>query len=652
MLWALAAAGAAFGLGVVVGFVFSTGPTAPLLSAVAAAVFTAFVLAWVRIDKPERLSTSARAIEQAVGSLDNLVVTAAELIEKPTPIRAEIREEILRQADERLSAVDLSRVAPLAQPSAVALAVLVGCAALASTWTDRTIVIGGGPSAESTANSIGIDRMTVRITPASYTGRDAATFENPVQVAALAGSRVQIEVRSGADGVAAEAPGAPAIALQKQGGRFVAEFLASQSTSFAVRPLGDSGAEARFVSILVTPDAAPSVRVRAPGKDTAMAGPKGQIALEVEGVDDLGLAALALKFTKASGGGESLTFTEGEVPLSIVRGDGRRWTATASWVLDSLGLTDGDVLVYSAVARDHNPYGAPVQSEQYLVEIGRASASVSAGFGLPAEEKKFGISQQMVIYKTEQLLAARGKHDADSWLDQTRMIAIEQRMVRAEVVFLGGGEVQDEVEEAAHSHELAEGRLQNAGRAEMLRAINFMSRAEARLNDGRAAEALPIERQALRALERAFDRRRYFLRTLPDRSRIDTSRRLTGALTGARSWTKDDRLPQATTALDAQRGVMRDLASSVSTEGKTQAMLAARVAAIDPGSADLRKVAVLLASSLTPEAYRIAAGIAMQTVAAHAQAALASPVDVRLPSDPLAGRLADELRRVPKGGSR
>ena len=41
-----------------------------------------------------------------------------------------------------------------------------------------------------------------------------------------------------------------------------------------------------------------------------------------------------------------------------------------------------------------------------------------------------------------------------------------------------------------------------------------MSRAEAQLNDGRAEEALVFERQALASLERALDRRRYFLRTL------------------------------------------------------------------------------------------------------------------------------------------
>ena len=114
-------------------------------------------------------------------------------------------------------------------------------------------------------------------------------------------------------------------------------------------------------------------------------------------------------------------------------------------------------------------------------------------------------------------------------------------MVRAEVVFLGGGEVEDEVEEAAHSDELAEGRLQNTGRAEMLRAINAMSRAEAQLNDGRAEGGAGVRAarrwpaSSGRSIAGATSCAR-----LPDRSRIDTTRRLTGdaarsAIVAARS---------------------------------------------------------------------------------------------------------------------
>ena len=122
----------------------------------------------------------------------------------------------------------------------------------------------------------------------------------------------------------------------------------------------------------------------------------------------------------------------------------------------------------------------------------------------------------MVIVKTERLQAERGRPTATSCgRAGGRLLAMEQRMVRAEVVFLSGGEVADEVEEAAQSHELQEGRLENTGRAEMLRAINEMSRAEAHLNAETPCGRWSPSAAALAALQRAFDRRRYFLRTMP-----------------------------------------------------------------------------------------------------------------------------------------
>jgi hypothetical protein len=395
------------------------------------------------------------------------------------------------------------------------------------------------------------------------------------------------------------------------------------------------------------PDASPSLRVLAPGKDTAFATPSGQVVINVEGGDDLGLSSMSLRFTKASGGGENLSFTEGDVPLTIERRSDRQWLARATLTLDAMSLSDGDIVVYRAIARDTNPRGTPVQSEQYLIEIGKNAQIADAGFSLPSEEKKYAISQQMVIYKTEQMLASRGKSSAESWLEQSRMIAIEQRMVRAEVVFLGGGEVEDEVEEAAHSDELTEGRLQNTGRAEMSRAINAMSRAEALLNDGRAAEALVFERQALASLERALDRRRYFLRTLPDRSRIDVTRRLTGTRTDARSWLRDQSSAGAGTSIDAHRLLIRELASVATTGANINASLAARVAAIDPSAPELQKAAVAIASASNPDGRREAVRAAMQAVTAHALTTLpaATPIDVH--RDALSGLLADQLTVTP-----
>ena len=604
---------------------------------------------------------AARLIE-GDGSLDNLVVTAVELRERARPIRAEIRNEILRQADARLGRVDLARVVPLRQPLAVMLSVAIGVTAVLALDSGAGVVAPQAISAGLQASTPGIDSMTVHVTPPWYSERGIETIVGPVQITVMAGSRVTLVIASAAEGVVAEMAGQPPLMLERKATGFSGQWLADRSTAVAVRPAGGEGRDARFLSVIVVPDSPPVVRVPVPGKDLAINGTKGRITIEADAEDDLGLASLSVKFTKASGGGESLTFTEGEVPLAMTRLNHRHWRGRAEWVLDGLDLSDGDVLVYRAIARDRNPNGTPVHSEQYLVEVGRLSGAVGAGFALPAEEKKYAISQQMVIYKTEQLIAsAKGKglpnrSLGEGWLEQNQLLAIEQRMVRAEVVFLGGGEVQDEVEEAAHSHEVAEGRLENTGRAEMLRAINFMSQAEAQLNDGKAREALVLEREALRSLERAFDRRRYFLRTLPDRSRIDTTRRLTGNLKDARPWTRDRRLTGAPLALAQQRALMHDLAAAANTSGEVTAQggvegdasLAARVAALDPAATSLQQAAVALASATTIQSRRDAVWNAMRAVTAHALQSLASAESLRLDLDPLAGALADEMARPGK----
>jgi hypothetical protein len=570
---------------------------------------------------------AAALVERQAGSLDNLLITAAELAERPRPVRAEIFDELHRQVSERVGAVDPARVVPLLQPLAVGAAVIAGCAALASIGSqsiraelDR--MSAGSSPASATAG------VTVHVTPPAYTHRTPQRFNDPVQVSVIAGSAVRVDAA----------------------GAVVRTWVATKSEGVEFR-IG--GGPPRFLLVTVVPDAPPVLRVVTPGKDTALAEPKGNVAVTIESRDDLGLSSLVLRYTKASGGGENLAFTEGEIPLHLDRRSDQHWNAQASLALESLNLSDGDIVVYRAIARDINPGGSPVQSEQYLIEIGKNAQIADAGFSLPTEEKKYAISQQMVIYKTEQLLKSRPRLQGFGaagleFLNESQGIAVEQRMVRAEVVFLGGGEVVDEVEEAAKSDELVEGRLQNTGRAEMLRAINAMSRAEAQLNDGHVAEALVFERQALASLERALDRRRYFLRTLPDRSRIDPSRRLIGERRDARSWSRDERLVPAGDAVEAARRVMRELAV-VSIEGAgVDAALAARLTAVDPNSTGLQRAAVALASASTDEARHLAAQTAMQALTAHVLSTVPGANTVDLGNATLVGVLADELVRRPR----
>jgi hypothetical protein len=636
VLWAASAGGALFAALVVLG-----------LGAIAAAA-SSFALAAVIVMRGSggwTRAAAARVIESTDPSLENLAVTAAELLERPRPIRADIRAEILRQADERLAGVRLQFAVPLARPAVVCAAVMFGC--VAAVWGAAQRQVPGAIRAAGTQGQqpASIAAIHVRIVPPVYSSRPVESIDDPIQVSVLAGSTVTIEVISNATAISVDGD-SPPFSLVRSDDRFVAEWVANRPIGVSLRAAASEEA-ARFLSVFTIEDGPPAVRIRTPGKDLVVTPATGPVDLVVDTSDDLGLSSLVLKFTRASGGGESVTFTEGELPLTITRDDDRRWTGTARWAIGGLKLADGDVLVYRAVARDRNPNGAPVQSESFVIEVGRSAGAAESGFAIPAEEKKYAISQQMVIYKTEQLIANRGAHAAD-WLDQNRLLAIEQRMVRAEIVFLGGGEVEDEEVEAAASDELTEGRLQNAGRAEMLRAINAMSRAERQLNDGKAVEALVFEHAALKSLELAFDRRRYFLRTLSERGRIDPARRLTGTLRDARSWSRDVAQVPEDSLKERERLVMRELASALTGEAARDAQLAAHLTALDASSPELRQAAVEIARA-TVDTRRAAIEAAMRALSARARARLSSPADINLPTDALRGRLADELPQARSG---
>jgi hypothetical protein len=296
------------------------------------------------------------------------------------------------------------------------------------------------------------------------------------------------------------------------------------------------------------------------------------------------------------------------------------------------------------MVRDNNPDSDWVSSESFTIDIGKRLEFAGAGSAVPDEDRRYAISQQMVIMKTERLQAERPKRTAEDWTEQTRFLAIEQRMVRSEVVFLSGGEVEDEVEEAAHSHELQEGRLENAGRAEMLRAMNDMSRAEASLNAGDTVTALVHERAALQALQRAFDRRRYFLRTMPERARIDLSRRLSGDRESGKSFTRPT-APELTDVVATERALIADLVAA-DQQGVPPGLLA-RLAAFDADDPTWRAAVAALAAADSPQARRAAAQTAMDLLTARARGKLApsSLAPTAVDKEALRGWWSDESRR-------
>lgn len=446
-------------------------------------------------------------------------------------------------------------------------------------------------------------------------------------------------------------------------GRFIHEITVTTDGFIAVTPFDadDAAGPRRLIGVSATPDRPPSPRVVAPGKDMFIREATASLDISVEAADDIGLRSLELRYTKVAGAGESFTFTEGEVPLTIARASARQWSGTGVLPLGALGLDVGDMVVYRAVATDTRPGSQPVESDAFIVEIVSVNEAMAEGFAIDDTQDKYAISQQMVILKTERLIErtkTRPAPDAETVLLEALMIAAEQRSVRAELVFMTGGHFEDEFVEAAHEHEIADGRFGNEGRADLGRAIRDMSRASAELTEGNLAAALVAEKSALDAMQRALARRRFILRTLTQRDSLDEARRLSGTLVDLGRARRDPARQAASPLVEAVRAGL-DALAPVITRDAMSASDAATVGAV--GESLLRAAAgepaaIDLAAALSAVEAAVTAGRpaearqALSSAAARMAALLRADTPLASPGDPgdlhrLRGAMADVSRR-------
>lgn len=379
------------------------------------------------------------------------------------------------------------------------------------------------PATGSGANSI---RWHVTVRPPSYSRQPVQELEAPTRIEALAGARLDVRIEGWHAGAQARLGAAPLV-FEATGTTARATFDVHQSDALVVSAA--TGTPLATIVVIVRADAAPDVRITAPGADLKRAAATGQVAIHVVAADDIGLRELRLRYTKVSGSGESFTFEDGEWPVRLQRRSPIMWEGDHVVDMAALGLGPGDSVAYHAVAHDARPGAEGAgESERFLIEIAREGAQAAGDFSLPEPEEKFALSQRMVILLTERLLERRPRMTASAYLSEAQALAIAQRRVRAEFVFMLGGEVEDEEEEAAHSHEVEAGRLDNRGQGDLTTAVRQMAQAETRLTDGDLREALPYEYRALAALQAAFGKARYFMRTLPTPVQLDGARRLQG----------------------------------------------------------------------------------------------------------------------------
>jgi hypothetical protein len=528
VLHVLVAAAAGLGMTAVLMLVsrLAHGPSFASWAAAAAGAATA-ALVFSRASGRRTSRAAAAAIEEAHPECRNVVVTAEELSRTPDGVEPFVRTRVRAAAARALNDIRPGSVVPrsrFAAPIAGAMAAAAAVLLLAATPASVRETYEQIASALADRTAAGGTDVTVTVTPPEYTGGRPEDLHNPERLEALVGSRLafrgaspDLRVRFG-DGSAA---GDGSEHTVQSSGYFVVE----------------DGEQRRLIPLTAMPDNRPTVRIENPGKDLFMAAGDRTIRITAIASDDHALRSLELRFTRVTGSGEQFEFQEGSLPARIERHSEREWRASGSLSLSSLKLAPGDSLVYRAVSRDQRPGDAGLaSSDTYVVEILGPGEAALEGVEMPPELERYGMSQQMIVLKLERLRAEESRLARQVLIEQLASLAAEQRTVRANFIFLLGGHVEDEFEEAEHSHEIQEGRLENTARRDINIATAHMTRAEQGMTAVNTGVALTSAREAVTALQRAFGRNRYLLRSLAVRSRLDPARRLTGDLSSANPW--------------------------------------------------------------------------------------------------------------------
>jgi hypothetical protein len=620
------------------------------------------VAVWMlRIESRWTAAAAAQAIESTRPESRNVVVTAEELTRHPDRARPWIRTRVFEEATAIAASAPPSIVVPLSRSVAVSVASALGAVILVSGLASRAVAAIDRRVQPPTADAISIPRasglsVTVTISPPSYTGEAAKTLQNPDRIDAVQGSQLRLAI-DGRDEWRVRF-GADPVTVQRAADRSVIDLPLTRSGYLAIEPVqaDTSQARRRLVPVTVTPDRAPTIRIEAPGKDLLLPNARSTIAVAASATDDFGLRSLELRYTRASGSGENFDFQEGAIPLDIAHESPRAWKGRAALALTQLGLGPGDAIIYRVVGHDARAGEAGLAvSDTFFVEIAGPGQVALEGFELPPDRERYALSQQMIVLKLERLRAKEPSITRAALEEEIAGIAAEQRAVRANFIFLMGGHVEDEEEEAEHSDEIAEGRLENTARKEIVTAIQHMSRAEVGLAAVSTGAALPPARAAVEALQRAFGRNRYFLRTLPVRSRVDPSRRLTGEMKDASDWKRDIPPPvHDPQSLAARRVLERLIALSPAVRANTVdpqvlTSMAEEALAVDPSATEWQEISKSLmalrdrGSAATEErSTLLARAVAVATTLAQRNTLKARPLDRG--SATLRGAWAEERR--------
>jgi hypothetical protein len=340
----------------------------------------------------------------------------------------------------------------------------------------------------------------------SYTGLEPRIVEGAGDVAALAGTEVELRIMPTipTPGGRLVLDGEPASELVKNDdGSLSTTFVVDAPGLYAIELQRENGA---FVpaspeyTIDVLEDLEPSIRFTRPGRDMP-ASPIEEVYVEMEAIDDYGVGDVRLVYSVNGGPEDTVAvFQTGGPPLAEV-------SAGHTMYLEEWMLEPGDLVAYYALVRDNRRMGteAVVASDMFFLNVRpferayREAEQQGGGGGMGGEqqgaETALSEMQRQIISATFNLVRQRDSYGDEEFSENVVSVALAQERLREQVQTLLD-------------------RMGNRGLVEtdpgfrdvsevLPLASEAMTRAHALLSEEELRDAIPVEQEALRFLQQA-----------------------------------------------------------------------------------------------------------------------------------------------------
>jgi hypothetical protein len=511
----------------------------PEVIALVLGVLVAAILLW----RSRHFSSSGRValwIEERIPELHYALVTAVE--QGGSPFTEGMENAVARQNVGGVTFAAIRRGLLVAGAALVAAALLLYVSPSAAFGRAGRLT-GFGPfgAASSVPAGSRLEDIQVLVSPPAYAGGRAITLDDPSSIAALSGSSIAIRGKGSPAGLTASVTTRVRISAADRGW--------AASLVMPAKPAALTLTDRNYERVIVLDprvDAAPTIVLTSPIRDTTLRAPRLVVQLNATATDDIGLSGGHFEYLITTGSGEIFSARTITTPV-LQFGGSRSGTLSSALDLASLNLGEGDVVSMRAIARDGNTLSGPgiATSDTRTIRIARAGEydSLSINAAAPAPLDSSALSQRMLIAMTEKLVREQPQLTRQELVKRSTEIGDMEDRIRKRV--------QEIIEGEAHAHEEEEPgeppptleELEPSDdhdrapeNADLKVAYNALWEAVRSLQIAEPAPALPPMRVALVALDRARLANRLYLRGLPPKIIVDLARvRLKGEEKGGSS---------------------------------------------------------------------------------------------------------------------